>query len=126
MWSETFMHHLCYPLWIGCLLIVMGCSPRDESYEGQRTSFKALAQAYEEAHTRKDIDALLELVYVGNGPIAEVNRRTFRAHFDRDLQKNLRRIHRKRLTRDDREFLSYPNLGMRTAKYTFFFTLISA
>lgn len=76
-------------------------------------SFQALAQVYEEAHARRDIDALVEMVYVGDGPAAEVNRRCFRARFAGDLKKEIEAIRRTRLTYDDRDVLRHPTLKPR-------------
>ncbi len=91
----------------------MGCTSCDRQPSEGRTSFNALAQAYEEAHAQGDIDALLDLVYVGAGPAAEMNRRWFRTRFEHDLKRSLKRIRRTRLTRDQRDVLTHPTLKPR-------------
>ncbi|MHC4144464.1 MAG: hypothetical protein ACYSWW_21005 [Planctomycetota bacterium] len=97
-------------MWIICtaVIVALGSCGRDDG-EGRR-SFKSLAQAYEDAHTRQDIDALMELVHIGSGPSAEVNLRAFRASFEYDLEHDIKRIFRKRLEREDRERDKYATL----------------
>ncbi len=99
--------------WVIFSLIIMGCNSCDRHHGEGRTSFKALALAYEEAHAQKDVDALLALVYVGTGPVAEVNRRRFRARFERDLTRNIERVRRTRIKRRDRDAFEFCALKAR-------------
>ncbi len=90
-------------LWGICILTIAGsisCAPQPR--EG-RTSFKALAQAYKEAHEAKDVDALLSLVAFGDGPVAALNRRDFKRWFEHSLCGNIKRIAHTRLGREDQE-----------------------
>jgi len=85
------------------LITIVICSSC-ERHDGEgRRSFKALADAYKEAHDKKDVNALLELVYLGSGPSAQMNLIELRAKFEQDIEQEIKRISRKRLNREDRQ-----------------------
>ena len=94
-------------LWIICLVSIVALSSCDRQGDEERRSFKSLVRAYKKAHTEKDIDALLEMVYVGSGVASEVNLRTFREYFELDLTVGIKHISRKRLEREDLEREKY-------------------
>jgi hypothetical protein len=97
-------------LWVVCFVAVVGCSSCNRHDGEGRRSFNALAEAYKEAHDRKDADALLELVYLGSGPSAQVNLMEFRASFKQNLNEEIKRISRRRLGREDRKRQNYATL----------------
>jgi len=88
---------------LGTLAIAGSLSCSSTRPGAGRTSFQALAQAYREAHDAKDVDAILSLVEMGDGPIGALNRRESRKALEYNLQWSIKRISRKRLGRKDWE-----------------------
>lgn len=107
---SNFMSNASRVLWVICFLVVGACGSC-ERHDGEgRRSFKALMEAYKDAHSRKDTDALLELVYLGSGPSAQMNLIEFKARFGYDFKQEIKRISRKRLGREDRQREKYATL----------------
>jgi len=105
------MGHSSRVLWAICFAAVLGCASCNRHNGEGRRSFNALAEAYKEAHGRKDADALIELVYLGSGPSAQMNLMEFRARFEYDLKQEIKRTSRRRLGRDDRQREKYATLN---------------
>ncbi len=97
------MSHASKVLWAICFAAVVGCSSCKRLDGEGRRSFNALAEAYKNAHAKKDVDALMELVYLGSGPSAQMNLIEFKARFEHDLKQEIKHISRKRLKREDRQ-----------------------
>jgi hypothetical protein len=92
------------------LVVIVGCNSCERQEDDGRRSFKALAEAYQEAHDKKDVNALMELVHIGSGPSAQMNRMEFRKNLTFDVEHKIKRISRKRLERDDQIFRKYATL----------------
>jgi hypothetical protein len=90
--------------------VILVCSSCDRNAGEGRRSFKSLAKEYKDAHAKKDVDAFMQLVYFGSGPVSEMTLRGAKANFEQDLEHDIKRITRARIERKDRDRVKYYTL----------------